>query len=75
MTPGALLFLLHKANKMPRFIPNIITEFAFLSAFLIIGLPLSMAAFNMQGKVKANELGGEFAKEAKDKTLYFNKGF
>lgn len=60
LTPGALLFLLHKANKMPRFVPKILTEFTFLSVFLLVGLPASMAAFKMQGKVSAKELGSEF---------------
>lgn len=79
LAPGALLFLLHKANKMPRFIPSILTEVTFLSVFLLIGLPASMAFFKMQGKVNTKELPQEFQnlKTSNGKrvdTLYFNKG-
>jgi len=71
--------MLHKANKMPRFIPKILTEVTFLSVFLLVGLPASMAVFKMQGKVKAEELGSEFnnlklSNGKKADTLYFNKG-
>ncbi len=79
LAPGALLFLLHKTNRMPRFFPKILTELTFVSVFLLIGLPASMAAFKMQGKVKAEELSPEFrnlklSNGKKADTLYFNKG-
>jgi len=45
LAPGTLLFFLEKSGRIPMFVPKIVVELGLLSAFLLIGLPMSVAAY------------------------------
>jgi len=45
LAPGTLLFYLEKSGRIPIFLPKIVVELGLLSAFLLIGLPMSVAAY------------------------------
>ena len=45
LSPGLFLFMMNRANFKLPLMPRIVTELSVIAAFMIIGVPVSLAAF------------------------------